>query len=147
MPIESNKSNESTFQSENHLKYGGTASLFATEKFLKNYNNDVVSKLASAFCLNDEILEFGAGVGTLSVLWKVKTGKKPDCLEVDEAQCEILRQRGLSAYSELNDLNKIYDGIYTSNVLEHIENDLDTLSELKKCLKEDGVLAIYTDRE
>jgi hypothetical protein len=77
------------------------------------------------------------------VLWELEAGKKPDCLEIDETQCEILRQRGLIAYSNLNDLNKNYDGIYTSNVLEHIENDIDTLGQLKKFLKEDGVLAIY----
>ncbi len=131
------------FQDEHCTQYAGTGALRATEKYLENYNKDIVSKLSSPFHREDEILEFGAGIGTLAVLWELKTAKKPDCLEIDETQCETLRQRGLTAYSNLNDLTKSYHGIYTSNVLEHIEDDVGALNQLKKFLKDEGVLAIY----
>ncbi len=134
---------EVRFQTENQSRYAGIEALRSTEVCLKNYNRDLIDKFLAFLNSKGTILEFGAGIGTLAVLWAEKTGKKPDCFEIDQTQREMLCQRGFSSYSDFSELPKIYEGIYTSNVLEHIENDLQALKNLSSILKPGGILVIY----
>lgn len=124
------------------VDYPGLNELLSIEKNLTNYNSDIVSKL-SHFLKNGEILEFGAGIGTLAEIWKKQTGIAPDCLEIDNKMAQAVRARGFVCYTALDEVTKKYDGIYSSNVLEHIEDDLATLEKLHELLKEKGLIAIY----
>ena len=132
-----------TLQDKDNLEYSGIDELWANEKFLKNYNRDIVKKL-SKFCKNTTcVLEFGAGLGTLARIWEVETGVKPECLEIDSKLREILSERGFYCYKNIDDLNKTYDIIYTSNVLEHIDDDVDILKKLHEKINPSGYIAIY----
>jgi hypothetical protein len=57
------------FQSENHLNYAGVDELRSNECYLVNYNRDIVEMLSSRSAQDDRVLEFGAGLGTLALIW------------------------------------------------------------------------------
>jgi predicted SAM-dependent methyltransferase len=68
---------------------------------------------------------------------------KPECLEIDRNLRQILVERGFHRYEQLASIQKTFDAIYTSNVLEHIEDDVEVLKQLHSKLKQDGIIAIY----
>jgi hypothetical protein len=137
----SNSSNK--FQTSSETSYSGAAELWAIENALSTYNQKIVSKISGFFTTSSRILEFGAGIGTLARIWGQQTNTKPECLEIDPNLQRIIRDRGLSCYGRLEDIGGLFDGIYTSNVLEHIEDDCFTLSQLYDKLKEGGIIAVY----
>ncbi len=133
----------SNVQTEMKTDYSGVDELWAAEKHLKKYNADIVIKISQYFEPSSKMLEFGAGIGTLAQLWKATTGTMPECLEIDTKLCSILAQRGFKCHNSLKSVTKSYDGVYTSNVLEHIEDDIGTLKDICSILKKDSTLAIY----
>ncbi len=143
MTDSSNSSPKSQFQTASETAYSGAAELWAIEGALKKYNQDLVSKLSQYFKGSSRILEFGAGIGTLARIWSEKTHIKPECLEIDINLQKIVLERGLVCYGDLNDADGIFDGIYTSNVLEHIEHDEEILRQLNDRLKVGGIIAVY----
>jgi predicted SAM-dependent methyltransferase len=131
------------FQTESNQEYGGLSELEQIEQNLPGYNADIVSKLSQHMLGRKQVLEFGAGIGTLALEWERQTRVKPECLEIDPRQQAIIQERGLVCYRSASEITKRFDGIYTSNVLEHIENDTATLQQLSTLLVERGLLAIY----
>lgn len=125
------------------IAYAGIEELWATERLLKGYNASIVEKLARYFRHENSVLEFGAGIGTLAALWQQTTGTKPECLEIDAGLGEILRGRSFTCFDSVQAISKQYDYIYSSNVLEHIEDDVAALKHLRTLLKDGAYLAIY----
>jgi SAM-dependent methyltransferase len=123
--------------------YTGTEELWANEKHLRQYNIDIVNKLAHHFNDARDVLEFGSGIGTLALLWHEINGIKPECLEVDKTLRREVTQRGFHCYDSVAAITKSFDGIYTSNVLEHIEDDVATLKQLHTMLNPGACLSIY----
>lgn len=138
-----NPNTSKSFQNSSNKKYAGQNELWLGEKFLINYNYDLISKFTKTSNVKHSVLEFGAGLGTLSELWAKRTGVTPDCFEVDVDLVEILKQRGFQCFESYQSINKVYDLIYTSNVLEHIEYDLPVLKELFALTAEGGQLIVY----
>jgi SAM-dependent methyltransferase len=130
-------------QSITNTTYGGHAELFAIEKHLKKYNDDLIAKLSKYISKDSYVLEFGAGIGTLAQLWHSTTGRRPDCLEIDITQREMIRGRGFACFASIDEIATRYDAIYTSNVLEHIEDDVTVLKSLSAILRDHGKLIIY----
>jgi SAM-dependent methyltransferase len=139
-------------QTSTNLDFSATAELYANERCLKNYCADIIKKITKGLSRsislqkqnsNLEILEFGAGIGTLATEYAAKNGLKPDCVEIDPTQAQIIKDRGYRCFSDLSELQKKYDAIYTSNVLEHIEDDSGSIKRLYGCLKPGGGIAIY----
>jgi len=130
-------------QTEQKTDYSGVRDLWANERFLANYNLDLVSKLSRHLAHAPDVLEFGAGIGTLSQLWLSRTGVKPECLEIDDGLRRIIVERGFRCHASIDAVAKTYDGIFTSNVLEHIEDDVAILKRLHRLLKPGGILAVY----
>ena len=89
------------------------------------------------------VLEFGAGIGTLAVEWEKQTKLKPECLEIDAERQQVIIERGFECYRSIGAVARKFDGIYSSNVLEHIEDDLSVLKELRSIMADGGVLAVY----
>jgi SAM-dependent methyltransferase len=131
------------YQSSDNLNYFGTKELLIDEKYLNNYKNSIVIKILKYFKSTDKVIEYGAGVGTLARNWELKTGIKPDCIEIDSTLRSILISRGFKCYDKPESVMKFYDGIYTSNVLEHIDNDEEALKKIHTMLKPDCNLVIY----
>jgi predicted RNA methylase len=67
-----------------------------------------------------QVLDFGAGYGTLALIWKEITGQSVECLEIDLEQLKEIQSRGFVAWNSVKDITTKFDFIYASNVLEHI---------------------------
>ncbi len=126
-----------------NTNYSGTEELWVIEKNLTHYNFDLVKIFSQFFKPKDDILEFGAGIGTLAQLWFSIMKIKPQCLEIDKNLNRILEARGFYTYDNLESILKKFDGIYTSNVLEHVQDDVGILKKLHSKLKDDSIIVIY----
>lgn len=127
------------------FKYSGTHILLATETTLANYNKWIATQFANCYRASrgGAVLDFGAGVGSLAMLFRNMTGTTPVTLEVDPEQRATLEKRGFHAAKSLSELNEEFDFIYTSNVLEHIVDDIETLRNLRRKMSRNSKIAIF----
>jgi SAM-dependent methyltransferase len=136
-------------QSLSNLEYSGTEELIDSEEGLARYNRDVVKKIAQGFRMNRHaeqlvsVLEFGAGTGVLAEIWESDYAIRPTCVEIAPSLLKILTSKGFKTLDNIEKLTQRQSFIYTSNVLEHIEDDLGALREIRNHLEIDGKLAIY----
>lgn len=131
------------------VPYSGISELADAEQGLFNYYSNIISLVVqkSTVKISDgskfRVLEFGAGTGFLSELMQEKYDVEVDCLEIDETLIEILKSKGFRTFSTLEMLTGKYDLIFSSNVLEHIEDDCVVLADLAEYLKQSGQLVTY----
>ena len=130
-------------QTKDQTTYAGADELWANERYLENYNEDVVRLLSEPLQGANDVLEFGAGIGTLADLWRTRTKVQPECLEIDDNLRRTLTERGFQCHASVEDLRKTFDGIYTSNVLEHISDDVAILEQLHGKLRPGSRLAVF----
>lgn len=126
--------------------YSGTSLLIDNEACLAHYNRwivDTILRHVPPLPQAARVLDFGAGIGTLSRIFETVTGIRPEGLELDPAQRQTLEERGFTTHASLDGVAAPFDLIFTSNVLEHIEDDEDALRQLKTRLSPNGTLAIY----
>ncbi len=127
--------------------YLGTQLLLDIESNLLNYNNAIVKGFSKILNISSggtyKILDFGAGTGDLADRFAKMTGISPDCLEIDEKLGRQISDRRLAHFRSLSMLTSKYDLIYSSNVLEHIENDVDTLKSLANLMTINGRIGIF----
>jgi 2-polyprenyl-3-methyl-5-hydroxy-6-metoxy-1,4-benzoquinol methylase len=125
--------------------YVGTEDLVRLE-VMRAYNKFIVGRVLEACkqagLLPKHVLDFGAGIGTLSIHFEEETGTKPIAFEIDERQAAVIRERGFSAVTRWEDLVGGFDCIFASNVLEHIGDDLGILEQLKSRLRPGGCLFV-----
>lgn len=124
--------------------YSGTAVLENLKEAV-NYNVAVAELVVQSLPISSDarVLDFGAGVGTFAGLLRDK-GVNVECLEVDRDEQDVLLSDGYQVHHNLNDLSdKMYDAIYSLNVLEHIEDDCAILQKLRLKLKPGGTLFIF----
>ena len=133
----------SSLQTEENSNYAGAAELWANEANLPLYNLDIVRKLSNEVDPNARVLEFGAGIASLAQIWVKEKRIKPICLEIDSNLQKIIQERGFECYPSLEGIEDQFDLIYSSNVLEHIEDDQQALLQIYKKLKPGGILALY----
>jgi len=125
-------------QSKTNMDYSGIEELFDAEQGLEFYNKDVVKKILKGFGLLDksnvmaEVLEFGAGTGALAEVMLNEHKLKPICVEISPTLIKILKSKGFQTYSNLSLTPNLAGFVYTSNVLEHIDDDLEALAQIKK---------------
>jgi SAM-dependent methyltransferase len=132
-----------TFQTDDRQDYAGTQELWANESQLQNYNRDVVALLSGTHVPGQRVMEFGAGIGSLALLWRSLHQVDPMCVELDTTLQAVLRSRGFQVHGSLGTVPPGVDLIYTSNVLEHIDDDLAALKQLRATLRPGGRIAIY----
>jgi hypothetical protein len=131
------------------MNYSGTDELIALEEGAPNYNSFLVKMFHSIFKDNgvstdNTLLDFGAGIGTLSSIFKSKYGYRVACLEVDPNQQKVLEEKGFEVVDVSLAAKERYLGIYLSNVLEHIGDDRGVIAEIgEKILISGGILIIY----
>lgn len=89
------------------------------------------------------VLDFGAGTGDLASRFRRKSGLSPQLLEIDETLREICVSRNFIVQVRTEDVSGQLDLIYSSNVLEHIEDDERAVSALAAKLRPGGKLALY----
>jgi SAM-dependent methyltransferase len=110
---------------------------------MPNYNASIAEMVRRYSAGARDVLDFGAGIGTLSAVVRA-LGLDPVCLEPDARQRRELERQGFRTVASLTDLEDAsLDYIYSSNVLEHIENDVETLVGLRRLLRPGGLLFLY----
>ena len=130
------------------FKYSGTHILAQHESLLEKYNSHIVDSFVKTLpnCRlpqNYRILDFGAGIGTLADIFMHKHKIRPDLVEIDEIQIKILEEKKYTVKRNISEFTAQYDFVYTSNVLEHITDDLATLIAINEQMKVGSILAIY----
>lgn len=124
-------------------KYSGSENL---EIMLdaKNYNSylcDQVLKWRPTNC--STAVDFGAGSGTFAQLIS-RSISLVECVEQDSHLSEQIKNKGFNTFLNLNSIpDASRQFIYSLNVLEHIDKDAETVSELGKKLTTGGTLLIY----
>lgn len=143
----SKKSKEQYLQDSTNTYYSGTEELEQSENALESYNRFIVKTFISFIekekYSRDNVLEFGAGTGTLAAIFRDKFGISPICIELAPELREKLVSRGFVCFSDMNKYDRLTSFIYTSNVLEHIEDDSGAIAELFEKLEPGGGLGIY----
>ena len=134
-------------QDFNSSDYTGKEILQGIEVSLPKYTNHIFELFHAGFeretSGNGLVLDFGSGKGTLAKLWRSHTGISPKCVEIDNELIEELKLNDFEVVKDLDSLNCKFDFIYTSNVLEHIEHDIEMLKNLKNVMTANGILCIY----
>ncbi len=122
--------------------YTGTGTLEVMEGAVR-YNLFLENLLADFAGRAPALLDFGAGVGTFAKRMRAR-GLKVDCVEPDTAQSASLQASGFSVHAGLEQIpDAAYARIYSLNVLEHIEHDVEALKQLRRILQPGGKLLIY----
>ena len=130
-----------SIQDKSH--YSGLQELIEIENNLLGYNNFIAGLFEKALKNKKVIVDFGAGIGTLSEIYKSISGISPLCVEIDDkARCCILK-KGFNAIARLEDIESEVDGVFCSNVLEHISDDREILEKLNSKMKVGAKLLVY----
>jgi hypothetical protein len=148
--IISKDSNDSKIQSPTNPEFSGTQQLIDSEAGLKRYTTDIAKMIYVLLNLENrvkaqkgKILEFGSGTGFLTQIFANDFGIYPHCVELDPNLMRETARKGFKSFQFLNQTSQDYVAIYTSNVLEHIEDDNQALSDIFASILSEGALAIY----
>jgi SAM-dependent methyltransferase len=147
--MKKHKDKTTNVQNQDNSEYSGKEELRDLEEGLENYNKDIVFKIAKGLGITEKsnitegFAEFGAGTGALAEIWRDKFHINPICIEIDSSLIQILKTKSFTTYENLSSIYNSLSFVYTSNVLEHIEDDLSALKDIKKKIKPGGSLAIY----
>ena len=116
----------------------------------RNYNRHIAGQFAAVlprlgvFDAAPRVIDFGAGIGTISTLFRGATGIAPLAVEVDAHQRRVLQERGLETTPGLESIpDASVDFVFSSNVMEHIEDDVKILKEVHRTLRPGGHVALW----
>jgi SAM-dependent methyltransferase len=132
-------------QTKFNIEYSGIKELKNAEQGLQFYTEDIVKKIRKYIKIdtNDKVLDFGAGSGQLAELWRDKYEINPICLEIDPRLVDVLVAKKFRVFQKLDEIQDEIKFVYASNVLEHIEDDVAALKEIKNKMAVNGKLVIY----
>jgi hypothetical protein len=108
-----------------------------------NYNCFLTEAVANWSQGMTVLVDFGAGSGTFAVMQQ-RPGRRLICVETDAMLQSQLRAKGLEVIDNLERAdNASIDGVYSLNVLEHIENDTAVIRMWSAKLKAGGSVFVY----
>jgi SAM-dependent methyltransferase len=133
------------FQNHQNQNYNAVNDLMLLEIGLPKYNSHIAKIISDEIVVkkNLRILDFGAGKGTLTKLIQKNINLKVYCLEIDSSLRQELKNKGFNILKSNAREEKYFDVVYSSNVLEHIENDNLALKKINSMLKKDGLFIAY----
>jgi hypothetical protein len=144
------KHNKIVVQTDSQKVYSGSRELLDSEEGLAGYNFDIVGKMVQKLGLEDvtegaapTLVEFGAGTGALAEVFRDSFNLEPICIEIDPVLIAVLQSKGFKTLSDVNGISTAIDFLYTSNVLEHIEDDVKALVMIREKMSDGGKIAIY----
>lgn len=109
---------------------------------MKNYNKNLSNIIMKNIEDDSNILDFGAGMGTITAY--LSQYKKITCLEIDPYFVKVLRDQN---YKVVTNISEIKDNslsfVYSSDVLEHIEDDYQAILDLSNKIKSNGKAVFY----
>jgi SAM-dependent methyltransferase len=102
----------------------------------KNYNNKIYNWIADEESITQKkILDFGCGKGEFSN----RFSKNIFAVEIDSAMHKYVH---CQVRSDISDYDEKFDMIFSSNVLEHINNDTQSIEDIYKALTKNGIVKI-----
>lgn len=108
-----------------------------------NYNRYLTDAVSDWSRGMKRLVDFGAGCGTFAVMQQ-RPGRELICVETDAVLQSQLRAKGLEVIDSLERADDAsIDGIYSLNVLEHIENDTAVIRMWSAKLKAGGSAFVY----
>jgi len=108
-----------------------------------NYNRFLLDAVATWAGGARRVLDFGAGNGRFALGLRER-GCEVHAVEPDPTLRQGIASQGIVAYESLEALGEQrFDGVYTINVLEHIEDDRAVLEALREHLHPGGRLLVY----
>ena len=122
--------------------YSGLEELLNTE-VMANYNLFIVNLAMKNADHAKQVVDFGAGIGTLSLIFRKYFSIEPLCVESDKKNKDYLLQREFKYFDSLQTISGSVDLIFSSNVLEHIEDDISVLKEMSNKLSINGKIYLY----
>ncbi len=124
------------------MQYGGVDNLDIL-RLAQNYNAFLVKKICSVIASPEEkVVDFGAGEGYMAKEVEKQSGCRVICIEpADNLQKFYDAENHYKSLSEIDD--GTIDYIYSSNVLEHIEDDAAIVEAFYQKLKPNGKLFLY----
>ena len=126
---------------QSDMTYSGRDNLEAM-KHARRYNGFLL-ELIRRYSLGKRFLDHGAGAGTFAL--PISRGDAGVvCVEPDDDLRNALSRSGVDVASSLEELaSSSLDYAYSLNVLEHINDDRQTVFDLYRCLKPGGRLLLY----
>lgn len=111
--------------------------------YYETYANQIVDIVSYFEKLPSDLklLDFGMGWGKWCLMAKA-FGCEVYGLELSEARIAFAQANGIEVLNETELKNHKFDYINTDQVFEHIPNPKDTLKNLVKCLKPNGIIKI-----
>jgi 2-polyprenyl-3-methyl-5-hydroxy-6-metoxy-1,4-benzoquinol methylase len=104
----------------------------------QNYNAHLFQKVSNSMAGRHRILDFGAGLGIFAIPMRDR-GHDVVCVEPEPVLRSRLAAAGLEVYASVDGIRPdSLEGIYTLNVLEHIQDDQLTIKMLYDRLAEGG---------
>ncbi len=109
----------------------------------------ILGEELKVFNEKDIIVDLGAGSGGISFRIKEKTGRNIICVDKNEKLLRICRDKGLSTKQADLDKKLPFDDKSVScvimiDVIEHIKNPQDIITEIKRILKTNGKIIVFT---
>ncbi len=123
-------------QTAEKVEYNGSDNL-AIMSHAVNYNSCLYNCVARDIRPGESILDFGAGNGEYANRFPLGS---VDAAEIDPDLLPLIKQ---PVYTDIRQLTKRYDLIYTINVLEHIEQHGEMVKELYTKLKPGGRIKVF----
>jgi SAM-dependent methyltransferase len=107
------------------------------------YLNDAIARVAGPPPRAGRLLDFGAGAGTHTMDMR-RRGYDVACAELDPTLIARLQAEDFDARSGTDGFEPGSFGlVYTMNVLEHLQDDLEAVQSLRTVLRPGGRLVIY----
>lgn len=122
--------------------------MFDGEANLPSYNRAIVELMQADVnrffgTTSIRVLDFGAGLGSLAKLWLATRKDELVCLEIDPGMRKGLVKNGFTLLEIGRQSSASFDVVYSSNVLEHIEDDSKSIRDQAKLLNKGGLLIAY----
>lgn len=111
-------------------------------RLAENYNSFLIELIVRNSERNERLLDFGAGLGLYAELLRPHS-RLVTCFEIDRNLATSLRDRGFAVLTDSSELRDPFDMVYSFNVLEHIEDDEESLRLLFRCLRPGGKLLLF----
>lgn len=122
--------------------YTGTDNLEAMER-ADRYNAYLVDLAARYMPRDGRCLDFGAGIGTFAARVDA-LGFDVTALDPEAVHATALEALGLNTLASLDDvLDETFSGVWSFNVLEHIQDDVAALRDIHRVTAPGGVVVLY----
>lgn len=107
-----------------------------------NYKRHILKKISDSGAITDETLDLGAGRGDFAIAIKDRIGSSPICAEIDPVSVNFLVSAGLDVHQSPDTIPRI-KGLYSINVLEHIQDPASFLAQYTRRLQSGSSVFIY----